>query len=43
VNGRVVSESVLVVLAIRDDGFREIVAVEIADTENETTKSFSAR
>ena len=37
VNGRVVSEGVLVVSAVRDDGFREVVAVEVADTESEAT------
>lgn len=30
---RVVSEGVLVVSAVRDDGYREILAVEVADTE----------
>jgi putative transposase len=37
VNGRVVSQGVLVVSAVREDGFREILAVEIADTESEAT------
>lgn len=37
VASRVVSEGVLVVSAVRDDGFREIVAVEVADTESEAT------
>jgi putative transposase len=34
---RVVSQGVLLVSAIRDDGFREIVAAEVADTESEAT------
>lgn len=37
VGSRVVSEGVLVVKAVRDDGFREIVAVDVADTESEAT------
>jgi putative transposase len=37
VDGRVVSQGVLVVLGVRDDGFREILAVEVADTESEAT------
>jgi putative transposase len=37
VNGRVVSQGVLIVSAVRDDGCREIVAVEVADTESEAT------
>ena len=37
VASRVVSEGVLVVSAVRDDGFREIVAVEVSDTESEAT------
>jgi putative transposase len=37
VDGRVVSQGVLVVSGVRDDGFREILAVEIADTESEAT------
>jgi transposase-like protein len=37
VNGKVVSEGVLVVSAVRDDGFREILAVEVADNESEAT------
>jgi putative transposase len=36
-DGRVVSQGVLVVSAIRDDGRREILAVEVADTESEAT------
>ncbi len=37
VDGRVVSQGVLVVSAVREDGFREILAVEVADTESEAT------
>ncbi len=37
VDGQVVSQGVLVVSAIRDDGRREIVAVDVADTESEAT------
>ena len=37
VDGRVVSQGVLVVSALRDDGFREICGVEVADTESEAT------
>jgi len=37
VNGRVVSQGVLVVSAVREDSFREILAVEVADTESEAT------
>ncbi len=37
VGSRVVSEGVLVVSAVREDGYREIVAVEVADTESEAT------
>jgi putative transposase len=32
---RVVSQGVLIVSGVRDDGFREILAVEVADTESE--------
>ena len=35
--GRVVSQGVLIVSAVRDDGYREILAVEVADTESEAT------
>jgi putative transposase len=35
VDGRVVSQGVLIVLGVRDDGFREILGVEVADTESE--------
>lgn len=37
VGHRVVSQGVLVVSGVRDDGFREILAVEVADTESEAT------
>jgi putative transposase len=37
VASRVVSQGVLVVSGVRDDGFREILAVEVADTESEAT------
>jgi putative transposase len=37
VDGRVVSQGVLVVSGVRNDGFREILAVEVADTESEAT------
>jgi transposase-like protein len=37
VGSRVVSQGVLIAKALRDDGFREIVAVEVADTESEAT------
>jgi putative transposase len=36
-NGRVVSQGVLIVSAVREDGMREILAVEVADTESEAT------
>jgi putative transposase len=36
-DGRVVSQEVLVVSGVREDGFREILAVEVADTESEAT------
>lgn len=35
--GRVVSQGVLIAYGVRDDGFREIVAVQVADTESEAT------
>ena len=35
VDGRVVSQGVLVVSGVREDGFREIPAVEVANTESE--------
>jgi putative transposase len=37
VDGRVVSQGVLVVSAVRDDGLREILTVGVADTESEAT------
>jgi transposase-like protein len=37
VDRRVVNRGVLVVLGVRDDGFREILGVEVADTESEAT------
>ena len=37
VDGRVVSQGVLVVAGVRDDGVREVLAVEVADTESETS------
>ena len=37
VGSKIISEGVLVVKAVRDDGYREIVAVDVADTESEAT------
>jgi putative transposase len=37
VGSRIVSQGVLIVSAVRDDGLREILAVEVADTESEAT------
>ena len=37
IGSRIVSEGVLVVSAVREDGFREILAVEVADVESEAT------
>ena len=37
VERRVVSQGVLIVSGVRDDGMREILAVEVADTESEAT------
>jgi len=34
---KVISQGVLLVSAVRDDGFREIVGLEVADTESEAT------
>src|SRR5918995_360645 len=34
---KVISQGVLIVSAVRDDGFREIVGLEVADTESEAT------
>jgi len=37
VDGRVLNQGVLIVSGVRDDSFREILGVEIADTESEAT------
>ena len=37
VDHKVVSQGVLIVSAVRDDGLREILGVEVADTESEAT------
>jgi len=37
IGSRIVSEGILVVCAVREDGFREILAVEVADVESEAT------
>jgi putative transposase len=37
VDSRVVGQGVSIVSGVRDDGFREILAVEVADTESEAT------
>jgi len=37
VDHKVVSQGVLIVSAVRDDGMREILGVEVADTESEAT------
>jgi putative transposase len=37
IGSRIVSEGVLVVCAVREDGFREILGVEVADVESEAT------
>jgi putative transposase len=37
VDGRVVSQGVLIVAGVRDDGRRESLAVAVADTESEAT------
>ncbi len=36
-DGRVVSQGVLIVSGVREDGLREILGVEVADTESEAT------
>ena len=36
-DAQVVSQGVLLVSAVRDDGMREILGVEVADTESEAT------
>jgi putative transposase len=48
VDGRVVGQGVLIVAAVREEGCREVLAVEVADTESEATyhelfKSLKAR
>jgi putative transposase len=37
VDHRIVSEGVLIVYGVREDGYREILGVEVADTESEAT------
>jgi putative transposase len=37
VDGRVVSQVVLLVSRVRDDGYKEILAVDVAATESEAT------
>jgi transposase-like protein len=37
VDGQVVSQGVLIISGVSDDGFREILGVEVADTESEAT------
>ncbi len=37
IGGRVVSQGVLLVSGVRQDGYRELVGVEVADTESEAT------
>jgi putative transposase len=37
VHGQVVSQGVLIVKGVREDGLRELLAVEVADTESEAT------
>jgi putative transposase len=37
VGHRIVSQGVLIVSAVRDDGMREILGVEVSDTESEAT------
>jgi putative transposase len=37
VGSRIISQGVLIASAVREDGFREVVAVEVADTESEAT------
>ena len=36
-DGRVIGQGVLIVSAVSDEGFREILAVEVAHTESEAT------
>jgi transposase-like protein len=42
-DGQIVSQGVLVVSGVRDDGFREILVVEVADTESEATCQYLFR
>lgn len=37
IDGRVVSQGVLIVAGVRADGMREVLAVDVADTESETS------
>jgi putative transposase len=37
IDGRVVSQGVLIASGVRDDGFREVLGVEVSDTESEAT------
>jgi len=37
VDHRIVSEGVLIVYGVREDGYREVLGVEVADTESEAT------
>jgi putative transposase len=37
IDGRVVSQGVLIVSGVGDDGFREVLGVEVSDTESEAT------
>ena len=39
INGRVISQGILIVIAVNPEGKREIIAVEVAETENTTTWS----
>lgn len=41
--GRVISQGILIVMGIDSEGMREILAVEVVDTENETTWSDTFR
>src|SRR5918992_1381148 len=43
VDGRVVSQGVLLVSGVRDDGLREILGVEVADTESEAAQGACRR
>ena len=36
-DSRVLSQGVLIVSGVRDDSFREVLAVEVSDTESEAT------